>query len=579
MKLLKTRSFLSLMTVIWLPCLSVNAAGDGSFEALVDDVYVTGGVLVDDFSGTTIDFSKWDIPNEYAVKLDTFNDNLVMISAGRSIPVPFNVTQTPVNAPNLTSIQATITVVDTSTMVGDTVSANIAGQYYNADLVAPVDQDGDIIAIVSIGDRGTGNLEAWATILESTDPFFSTWNTTTYDIITVPNNLLLNTPYIASIEYNQFIDRFTFTVDGTSIAPLFPLPPPSRLGPAYQVNQHLSATSCCDPNASIKAAFDDLTLGNVVVDDFSADYLDRSIWDDYSHAVTLASRVYPGIPGKLLMFASNQDIPRTGRANASITLDEINPDRIEGWVSISSNTLLDPGIRGRIKLDGYAYNESRDGGALPYNGCDDDVAVLVQLNLKDGELYGSAYAGSETANCEEKTTYISERFNKPIAFDTEYLLWIERNGNNLILGLDNEQFSHTILTPIYPPNFGYRKFSARIQDASTTDDGDGNGGDGCFIATAAYGSYLDPRVKVLRDFRDQQLLTNPIGTGLVEFYYRHSPPIADYLRERETLRAIVRSLLAAVVYVIEYPVTVLFILFFLMTLAIRTLKWRKRENT
>jgi hypothetical protein len=203
--------------------------------------------------------------------------------------------------------------------------------------------------------------------------------------------------------------------------------------------------------------------------------------------------------------------------------------------------------------------------------------VLVQLNLKDGELYGSAYAGSQTADCEEKTTYISERFDKLIAFDTEYLLWIERNGNNLTLGLDNEQISHTILTPIYPPNSGYRKFSARIQDASTAAGVDGGGG--CFIATAAYGSYLDPKVKVLRDFRDRQLLTNPIGTELVEFYYRHSPPIADYLRERETLRAIVRSLLAVVVYAIEYPVTVLLILTFFMTLAMRTLKWRKRENT
>ena len=287
------------------------------------------------------------------------------------------------------------------------------------------------------------------------------------------------------------------------------------------------------------------------------------------------------VPEKLRMFASNQDIPRTGRVDARITLDEDNPDRIEARVAISSNTLLDPGIRGRIKLDGYAYNESRDGGALPYDGCDDEVAVLVQLNLKDGELYASAYAGTETADCEEKTTYISERFNKLIAFDTEYLLWIERNGNNLTLGLDTDQLSHTILTPIYPPKNGYRSFTARIQDASTFDDDGGSGGSGggCFIATAAYGSYLDPKVKVLRDFRDRRLLTSPIGTELVEFYYRHSPPIADYLRERETLRAIVRSLLAVVVYAIEYPVTVLLILTFFMTLAMRTLKWRKRENT
>jgi hypothetical protein len=284
MKLLKACSFLILTTVIWLPPLSANAVGDGIFEVLVDDVYVTGNVLVDDFEGTTIDFNKWSWPpNEYAVKLDTLSDNLVMISTGNSVPIPFNVTQTPVNAPNLASIQATITVVDTSTVGGDSVSANIAGQYYNANSAAPADQNGDIIAIVSIGDRGNGNLEAWATILESTDPFFSNWNTNPYDIITAPGALLPNTPYVTRIEYNQGANEFTFTVDGTSIT----RSGPARLGPANQTRQHLSVTSRSDPGASIKATFDDLNLGNVLVDDFSAEHLDRSIWGDYSHAVTL----------------------------------------------------------------------------------------------------------------------------------------------------------------------------------------------------------------------------------------------------------------------------------------------------
>ncbi len=97
------------------------------------------------------------------------------------------------------------------------------------------------------------------------------------------------------------------------------------------------------------------------------------------------------------------------------------------------------------------------------------------------------------------------------------------------------------------------------------DDG-GYSGVGCFVSTAAYGSYLAPHVETLRDFRDRHLLTNPFGKWLVEFYYRHSPPAAHYIRKRETLRAIIRPVLALVVYSIKYPVAALLVLLILLLL-------------
>ena len=98
-------------------------------------------------------------------------------------------------------------------------------------------------------------------------------------------------------------------------------------------------------------------------------------------------------------------------------------------------------------------------------------------------------------------------------------------------------------------------------------------GGGCFIATAAYGSYLEPQVKTLRQFRDSYLLTNKLGTEFVETYYNHSPPIADYIAEHDSLKSIVRIGLAPLVgfsfLAIHYGMMVaLAVLFSMLTLLI-----------
>ncbi|MCI5141645.1 MAG: hypothetical protein D3909_07935, partial [Candidatus Electrothrix sp. ATG1] len=61
--------------------------------------------------------------------------------------------------------------------------------------------------------------------------------------------------------------------------------------------------------------------------------------------------------------------------------------------------------------------------------------------------------------------------------------------------------------------------------------------------TAAYGTALEPQVVLLKKFRDLYLLTNRAGYHFVQLYYTYSPPIADFIRQHDTIRFLVRALL------------------------------------
>lgn len=98
------------------------------------------------------------------------------------------------------------------------------------------------------------------------------------------------------------------------------------------------------------------------------------------------------------------------------------------------------------------------------------------------------------------------------------------------------------------------------EPSSATGDGGGGGGGGCFIATAAYGSYLHPHVQILRDFRDNHLLTNAPGRTFVKIYYQFSPQIADVISRHESLRSFTRLILTPVVLAATNPLAAISIL-------------------
>ncbi len=74
----------------------------------------------------------------------------------------------------------------------------------------------------------------------------------------------------------------------------------------------------------------------------------------------------------------------------------------------------------------------------------------------------------------------------------------------------------------------------------------------CFVATAAYGSPLEGRVRALRRFRDRHLRASAPGRALVSIYEAIGPSLADAIRDDDASRAFVRGLLEPIVDLAEW---------------------------
>ena len=91
--------------------------------------------------------------------------------------------------------------------------------------------------------------------------------------------------------------------------------------------------------------------------------------------------------------------------------------------------------------------------------------------------------------------------------------------------------------------------TAGIDDAVTN----GEEGGGCLIATAAYGTELAPQVQLLREIRDNTVMSTSSGaafmTGFNQLYYSFSPTIADMEREnpifQETVKAFITPMMSS----------------------------------
>jgi hypothetical protein len=77
------------------------------------------------------------------------------------------------------------------------------------------------------------------------------------------------------------------------------------------------------------------------------------------------------------------------------------------------------------------------------------------------------------------------------------------------------------------------------------------GGNGCYIATMAYGDYDHPQVLVLRQFRDNVLAKSAAGRHFIRIYYALSPKLVQLLKNYKAINTLIRITLNQFIKIIR----------------------------
>lgn len=285
----------------------------------------------------------------------------------------------------------------------------------------------------------------------------------------------------------------------------------------------------------------------------------------------------PNVTGKsvTLVVGSGTDV-----VDLTLSIGQVTPVSVTGVTLDKSSNSLAAG--GTFKLTATVSPDNATNKTVSWISSNPSVATVDQTGNVTAVAAGNAIItattadGSKTAQCPITVTAANAN---PVSV-TE--LNLDKNSAKVELGK-----SITIGAKVLPENATNKNVTWSSSDkniatvdasgkvtgvkegtvtiTATTQDGNISKEckvtvaiDECFIATAAYGSKFQPSVVLLRHFRDDYLLTNQLGKDFVKFYYKHSPPIANFIAHNVILKNTVKALLTpfvAVVYGLYHPAT------------------------
>lgn len=152
----------------------------------------------------------------------------------------------------------------------------------------------------------------------------------------------------------------------------------------------------------------------------------------------------------------------------------------------------------------------------------------IENNLSEMIIPHTLLSGNFTVYLNDQELYPNIRSNDRIT-----LIVLEFNGSG-----DNQI---DIFGDVY---------LGKMETLDTDEPASENGG-GCLIATAAYGSELASYVQMLREIRDNKIMTTASGSAFMDefnhLYYSFSPHVADYQRENPAFNEAVKIMITPLV--------------------------------